>query len=116
MIIISYIFKIDFDLFRFAVVFTTGYISLRLLYNISKPFNLLRKILVIGCFILFYTILFIFKDLILINVIKPWVFVLSIVIILANNYIIDFFQVIYDNIIKVFYNFKQRKRGANYET
>ena len=67
LIICSYIFKIDFDLFRFTIVCVTGYLNLRLLYNISKPLTKLRTFLVLICFIGFYVILFTYRSFFLIT-------------------------------------------------
>ena len=92
LIMIAYIFKIDFDVFRIVVVATTGYINLRLLYNISKPLSLIRKILVYSCFIAFYGLLIIFRDLLLINKINFISFLFISLLIFADIYLTEFFE------------------------
>lgn len=108
LIMISNIFHIDFDYFRFAVVAATGYLNLRLLYNISKPLSLVRKILVYTCSIAFYILLFIFRELLLIKKINFLSIFITGVIIFANNYMAEFLEYLYDK-FKAFY-FK-KKRG-----
>ena len=109
LIMISYIFKLDFDIFRLTIVAVTGYLNLRLLYNISKPLTLLRKILVYSCFIAFYALLFIYRKLLLINKINFWTILFIIIIILANNYITEFLENIYDK----FKEFIKKKRSRS---
>lgn len=112
LIMIADIFKLDFDNFRFVVVAVTGYLNLRLLYNISKPLSLFRKVLVYTCFIAFYILLFIFKDILLISKINILLSLVAIVIILADNYITEFLEYLYDKFIN-FYNKKKRSRLVN---
>ena len=98
LIIISYILKIDFDLFRFTIVALTGYLNLRLLYNISKPLTLIRKILVYTCIITFYLLLIIFRNILLVTKINYLTIIFIILIALADNYIVNFLELIYDKI------------------
>jgi len=98
-IIFTDIFKLDFDIFRFVIVAVTGYLNLRLLYNVSKPLSLLRKILVYSCFICFYLLLFIFRDLFLIEKFNLLTLIFVIVIIFTNNYVVEFLENIYDKFI-----------------
>ena len=42
---------------RIIVVSLTGFINLRLLYNLSKPFNFRRQVLLVGCTITFFELL-----------------------------------------------------------
>ena len=107
LIMINYIFKQDFNIFRSTIVAITGYLNLRLLYNISKPLTLLRKSLVYICFIAFYGLLFTFRDLFLIAKINLWSFIFIILIILADNYVVEFFEELYDK----FVTFYKRKRS-----
>ena len=99
LIMISYIFKIDFDVFRLTVVAVTGYLNLRLLYNVSKPLTLIRKILVILCFIVFYALLFIFREFFLLGEINIWSFVFIGLLILSSNYLTEFFEELYDKTV-----------------
>ena len=107
LIMISYLFKLDFNIFRFTIVAVTGYLNLRLLYNVSKPLTLIRKILVYLCFISFYALLFIYRKFFLINKIKFLSIIFIILIIMADNYVVEFFEDLYDK----FVNYYQRKRS-----
>ena len=100
LIICSYIFKIDFDLFRFTIVCVTGYLNLRLLYNISKPLTKLRNFLVLICFIGFYVILFTYRSFFLITKINIWSILFIALIIYSDNYITEFLEELYDKFIK----------------
>ncbi|MGN1358287.1 MAG: HAD-IC family P-type ATPase [Bacilli bacterium] len=115
LIMIAYIFKIDFDVFRIVVVATTGYINLRLLYNISKPLSLIRKILVYSCFIAFYGLLIIFRDLLLINKIKFISFLFIALLIFADIYLTEFFESIYDFIVKTIIKWKNKRSRVSNE-
>ena len=108
LIMISDIFSIDFDYFRFVVVAATGYLNLRLLYNISKPLSLVRKILVSMSSILFYVLLIIFKDLLLIKKFNFLSLIMTFLIIFADNYIAEFLEEIYDKFKK---NYLKKKEG-----
>lgn len=107
LIMLADIFKVDFDIYRLSVVATTGYISLRLLYNISTPLSLIRKILVYSCFIVFYSLLFIFRDFLLIKNIKIISIILMILLIFADNYLTEFFENVYDFIVIKISKFKK---------
>ena len=102
LIMISEIFKLDFDIFRFTVVAVTGYINLRLLYKISSPLTLIRKILVYTCFISFYLLLLIFNKFFLITNINFLSIIFIIITIAADIYIIEFFEGIYDKFMKFY--------------
>lgn len=115
LIMISYIFKIDFDVFRIVVVATTGYINLRLLYNISKPLSLIRKILVYSCFAAFYGLLIIFRDLLLINKIKFISFLFIALLIFSDIYLTEFFESIYDFIVKTIIKWKNKRSRVSNE-
>lgn len=109
LIICSSIFRIDFNIFRFTIVAVTGYLNLRLLYNISKPLTALRKILVYGCFIIFYMILLIYKKFFLIDKINIWSVVFIIILVLADHYLTTFFEELYDK----FKNYIKKKRSRS---
>ena len=115
LIMIAYIFKIDFDVFRIVVVATTGYINLRLLYNISKPLSLIRKILVYSCFIAFYGLLIIFRDLLLINKINFISFLFIALLIFSDIYLTEFFESIYDFIVKTIIKWKNKRSRVSNE-
>ena len=115
LIMIAYIFKIDFDVFRIVVVATTGYINLRLLYNISKPLSLIRKILVYSCFIAFYGLLIIFRDLLLINEINFISLLFIALLIFADIYLTEFFESIYDFIVKIIIKWKNKRSRVSNE-
>lgn len=99
LISISYLFKIDFEFFRFIIVAITGYLNLRLLYKVSLPLSLFRKILLIFCGLSFYLCLLLFHDFFLIKSYNLLSFVFIILLILSNNYIVCFFEEIYDKIV-----------------
>ena len=109
LIMISYIFNLDFDIFRFTIVSVTGFINLRLLYNISKPLTLIRKVLVYFCSIVFYMLLIIFNNFFLIKHINILSFIFIILLIVSNIYVIDFLEKIYDKFV-VWY--KNRIKGV----
>ena len=115
LIMIAYIFKMDFDVFRIVVVATTGYINLRLLYNISKPLSLIRKILVYSCFIAFYGLLIIFRDLLLINKINFISFLFIALLIFADIYLTEFFESVYDFIVKIIIKWKNKRSRVSNE-
>ena len=98
LIMISYLFKIDFEVFRFTVVAVTGYLNLRLLYNISKPLTIIRKILVYTCSLTFYLLLIIYRNLLLVSKINVLTILFMVLIIIANNYTTSFLEEIYDKI------------------
>ena len=110
LIMITSIFNLDFEIFRFTIVAVTGYISLRLLYNISLPLTLARKILVYFCFIGFYLLLLIFNDFFLVSSINTLSIIFIIIMIFANMYIIDLLENIYDKFMKFY---KKRSRVSD---
>ena len=111
LIMISYLFKINFDIFRLTIVAVTGYLNLRLLYNISKPLTTMRKILVVFCFLTFYILLIIFNKLLLLENINLLSFIFIAILIFFNIYVTEFLENIYDKFI-ILYN-KRKSRGSN---
>lgn len=109
LMMISYIFSIDFDILRIVVVSTTGFLSLRLLYNISQPLSLLRKILVYSCFVTFYTLLIIFNKFLLVNNIKFISFVFIALLIFADIYISEFLEEAYDYVVDKVRKWKNKR-------
>lgn len=109
LIMFCYIFKINFDFFRVVIVSVTGYLNLRLLYKVSHPLSFLRKTLLILCAMSFYLLLFLFDDFFLINDYNLMSFIFIFVFIFINNYIVDFFEEIYDKIVLWVVN-KKRSR------
>lgn len=109
LIMFTYIFKLDFESFRLIVVAVTGYLNLRLLYKISLPLSLFRKILLAVCSTTFYLLLIIFDDFFLIKSYNFLSFIFIMVFIFANNYICDFFEEIYDKIVLWIESIKRRK-------
>jgi len=109
---LCYIFKLDFDMFRLTIVSVTGYLNLRLLYNVSKPLTTVRKILVYSCFMIFYILLIVFNKILLIKTINFWSFMFMGLLIYANNYVAEFLEYLYDKFI-VFYNKMKRSRSSN---
>lgn len=109
LMMISYIFSIDFDVLRIVVVSTTGFLSLRLLYNISQPLSVLRKILVYSCFITFYALLIVFNKFLLVNNIKFISFVFIALLIFADIYISEFLEEVYDYLVNKIRNWKNKR-------
>lgn len=101
LIMFSYIFKIDFEQFRLVVVVVTGYLNLRLLYMVSLPLSFFRKILLVICSICFVLLLFMFNNFFLIEVSGITSFIFIFVLIIVDNYIIDFLEEIYVKIISL---------------
>lgn len=109
LMMISYIFSIDFDILRIVVVSTTGFLSLRLLYNISQPLSLVRKILVYSCFVTFYVLLIIFNKFLLVNNIKFISFVFIALLIFADIYISEFLEEAYDYVVDKVRKWKNKR-------
>ena len=93
------IFNLQFESFRVIAVVVTGYLNLRLLYKVSLPLSFLRKLLLCVSSISFILLLFIFDDFFLITNYNILSFVFIGLLIFANNYIVDFFEEIYDKIV-----------------
>ena len=100
-IMISSIFKIDFDSLRFVVVAVTGYLNLYLLYKICKPLTLIRKILLFACSISFILAMILFRDFLFLTLPNIWGIILMILLILSDSYIVESFTYIYDRIVKL---------------
>lgn len=109
LIMFTYIFKLDFELYRLVVVIVTGYLNLRLLYKVSLPLSFLRKILLIFSSLCFTLLLFLYNEFFLITKYNYISFIFVILLILADNYIVDFFEEIYDIIVLSFKRIKRRK-------
>lgn len=95
-IMISTIFKINFEDLRLLIVTTTGIINLRLLYSISKPLTFIRTALLVGCSLVFFELLIIFPDLFLVNHFNFMSTIFIILFAVINMYVIDFFENLYD--------------------
>ena len=101
-IMISYIFKLDFDYYRFTIVAVTGYVTLRLLYSVSKPLTTIRKILLVFCFLLFYICLFVYREYLYVNLFNVLTFILLAILIFSSNYITEFLEICYDKVMIYF--------------
>ena len=112
LIMFTYIFKLDFEPFRLIVVSITGYLNLRLLYKVSFPLTFLRKILLICCSLSFVSLLLLFDNFFLIKSYNFISFVFILLFIFADNYIVDFFEEIYDKIVLWIENKKRRKMAS----
>ena len=99
LIMFTYIFKLDFESFRLVVVVVTGYLNLRLLYKVSQPLSIFRRILLYICSLSFCTLLLLFSDFFLIKSYNLMSVIFIIILIFANNYIVDFLEEIYDKIV-----------------
>lgn len=100
LIMITNILNINYDSVRIIAVSLTGYINLRLLYNICKPLNLQRQILLIGCFITFFELLVLLPNLFLVDKYSIINIIIIVTICIANNYIISFLEEMYDKLFK----------------
>ncbi len=113
-IMITYIFKLDFDKYRLTIVAATGYINLRLLYNVSKPLTLIRKILLVFCFITFYIVLFVYRNYLYVDSFNVLTFILLVLLIISSNYVTEFLEMCYDNIMKYFSRRVKRNEKKEY--
>ena len=100
LIMITNLFNISYDDVRIIVVSLTGFINLRLLYNICKPLNLQRHILLIGCTITFFELLILLPSLFLVNKYSIINVIVIIIMSIANTYIISFLEELYDKLFK----------------
>ena len=94
------LFNVNYNEVRLLVVVLTGFINLRLLYNICKPLNLQRKILLIGCSITFFELLILLPDFFVVNKISILKVIPIIIMAFADTYIISFLEELYDRYIK----------------
>ena len=102
-IMICNIFNLNFENYRIVIVTLTGLITLRLLYNICLPLNLLRKILMLSCSISFFLGLILFPDLFLVTRFNFINILFIALLFFSNLYVIEFFEEIYDKLVKKFY-------------
>ena len=100
LIMITNLFNISYNDVRIIVVSLTGFINLRLLYNICKPLNLQRQILLVGCTITFFELLILLPSLFLVNKYSIINVIIIIIMSVANTYIISFLEDIYDKLFK----------------
>ena len=100
LIMITNLFNISYNDVRIIVVSLTGFINLRLLYNICKPLNLQRQILLVGCTITFFELLILLPSLFLVNKYSIINVIVIIIMSVANTYIISFLEEIYDKLFK----------------
>ena len=108
-ILCTNMFGLDFELFRIVVVIITGYLNIRLLYNLSIPLNKLRKILILFCVISFIVLLIVFGEFFLINSFNVLSLLFTLIFILIDNYIILYLEKIYDKIVLKIDRVKRRK-------
>ena len=112
LIMFTYIFKLDFEPFRLIVVAVTGYLNLRLLYKVSLPLSFFRKLLLIFCSLSFISLLLLFDNFFLIKSYNFISFIFILLFIFADNYIVDFFEEIYDKIVLYIKNRKRRRMAS----
>ena len=93
------IFHKDFEIYRLIVVSLTGFITLKLLYTISKPLNTWRKILLIFCSLSFLSMLIIFPDLFLVGKFGILSIILILLFAFVDCYVVEFFEKVYDRIV-----------------
>jgi len=95
-IMITSLSNISYDDVRIIVVTLTGFINLRLLYNLSKPFNFRRQVLLVGCTITFFELLILLPSLFLVTRFNFINIIVILLMIIADIYIIDFLENMYD--------------------
>lgn len=100
LIMITSLFSISYDEVRIIVVSLTGFINLRLLYNICKPLNLQRQILLVGCTITFFELLVLLPSLFLVNRYNIINIIIIVIMSMSNTYIISFLEEVYDKLFK----------------
>lgn len=104
------IFSKSFDSYRLVVVSLTGFITLRLLYTICKPFNLWRKILLLFCSISFFELLILLPDLFLVSKFDIVSIIFIAVLAFIDTYVIDFLSELFGKIIVKIKEVKDGKR------
>ena len=107
------IFKLNYELFRMAIVAATGFLNLRLIYKVSQPLTTMRKILLIACTMTFYISLLLFSDFLLIKEYNFITFIYCGCLIFANIYITEFLEEIYDKIVIFIKNRRSKKNEKN---
>lgn len=108
-IIITDIFKLNYEIFRMAIIASTGFLNLRLIYKVSQPLTIMRKILLITCTIAFYMSLLLFSDFLLIKECNFITFIYLGCLIFTNIYITEFLEEIYDKIVILIENRRSKK-------
>ena len=98
-IMLTTLLNVDFYKCRIIIVSVTGLISLRLLYEVSKPFTLLKKILIIFCAIVFFASLFLFPALFFVTKYGIINIILIGLMFYLDIYVIEFLEEVYDKII-----------------
>lgn len=101
-IIISELLKLDFEKTRIVIVSLTGLINLRLLYLVSKPFNLAKQLLMVFCSIVFFELLILLPSLFSVTKFNIINIIIIVIFFYADLYIIDFLEEIYDKMLKKF--------------
>ncbi len=91
-------FHFDYEFFRIVAVALTGFVTLNLLYRISKPLTFIRKVLVVGCFTTFFATLFFAPNSLLIKNVNIFNIILSLALIYVNAKYIQILYRAYDKI------------------
>lgn len=112
-IIFTKIFHQNYEIFRMAIIASTGYLNLRLIYKVCLPLTTLRKILLISCTLIFYIFLIFFSNFILIKEFNLISFIYSGCLIFSSNYISDFLEELYDKITYLIVSKRSIKNAKN---
>lgn len=104
------IFNRDFENYRIIIVTVTGLITLRLLYNICKPLNVPRKILLVLCTVPFFLALILYPDIFLVTKYNFLNILFIVLLSFCDLYVIEFFEGIYDKLV-----LKKDNKGVVYE-
>lgn len=99
-IMISKFINIDFDKCRIIIVSLTGLVNLRLLYMVSKPFTLLKQMLMLFCIIVFFELLFLLPSVFYVTKFNLINIMVIICMFIIDLYIISILERVYDKFIK----------------
>ena len=97
------IFNRNFENYRIVIVSLTGFITLRLLYNICKPLNIPRKILLVFCAVTFLTFLIVMPEFFSVTKFNLLNIIFISLLCFCSVYVIEFFEELYDSIVKKIY-------------
>ena len=97
------IFNRNFENYRIVIVSLTGFITLRLLYNICKPLNIPRKILLVFCAVTFFTFLIVMPEFFSVTKFNLLNIIFISLLCFCSVYVIEFFEELYDSIVKKIY-------------
>ena len=98
-VLLCNIFKFDYEYFRLVAVALTGFVTLNLLYIISKPLTFIRRVLVVGCFATFFITLLFASDVLLIKEVNIFSIIITILCIYLDIKLIEVLYKLYDIVV-----------------